>query len=359
MQPKRPLPFARCLIRAWTTSGGNRTLGLRRTFLAAHYLGVPGEHLIRGLFIALTAERYADPLWTIDVFLGCVVGEQTINVRWMSRSPLPDATRDFDRADHVCWAYDEPGDFHSAARTFLAQGLTQGLQVCYIADEDTSALWDDLRDLDTTNRSAVQVQVLSDRYPIGTQVDPVGQVQAYAAATEAALAAGFVGLRVAADATHLVRTRHQLDAMARYEHLVDRYMTNQPFSALCGYNRPELGEETIAQLACLHPLGNDDAAAPFRLCASLYAAASLSGELDASTASQFATALQRADLQPTVGELVIEALELAFIDHRSLLTLADYARRRDATVVLLGDLPTAAEMLDFLDLQDVRIEGPT
>jgi hypothetical protein len=64
-----------------------------------------------------------------------------------------------------------------------------------------------------------------------------------------------------------VRNPDQLDTMARYEHLVDRYMTNQPFSALCGYNRAELGEETIAQLACLHPLGNNGA--PFRLCASL------------------------------------------------------------------------------------------
>jgi hypothetical protein len=35
--------------------------------------------------------------------------------------------------------------------------------------------------------------------------------------------------------------------------------------------------------------------------------------------------------------------------------LAEYARSRDATVVLLADLPVVAVLIDFLDLREVRI----
>jgi hypothetical protein len=38
---------------------------------------------------------------------------------------------------------------------------------------------------------------------------------------------------------------------------------------------------------------------------------------------------------------------------------AEYARSRDATVVLLADLPVVAVLIDFLDLREVRIAGPT
>lgn len=257
----------------------------------------------------------------------------------------------------MCWGFDEPGEFHHAAREFLAEGLAQGLRVCCIADGDTAPLWEAVRDLETQDRGAVQVRALGDRYPSGTVVDPPGQVHAYAAATHEALAAGFAGLRVAADVTSLVATAEHLDAMTRYEHLIDRYMTSRPLSALCGYNQALVGEQTLAQLSCLHPLSNNDA--PFRLRASSHATASLSGELDASTIRLFTSALQHADLRPTTGELVIDALDVTYIDHRHLLALAEHARRHDATLVLLGDPPGAATLVDFLDLHDVRIEDPT
>lgn len=262
------------------------------------------------------------------------------------------------RHDHVCWAYDEPREFHSAVGEFLAEGLTQRLRVCYVADGNPAALWEHLEDLGTSNRAAVQVLSIGERYATGTVIEPVYQVQVFAAAMEEALAAGFLGLRVAADMTSLVRTPEQLDAVARYEHLVDRYMINKPLSGLCGFNKVELGEETVAQLACLHPTVNEDVT-PFRLSASTCAAASLSGELDATSKNLFPMTLQWADLRPTAGELVIDASELTFIDHRSLIALAEYVQRWDARAVLLGHLPTAARLIDILDLNDVRVEVPT
>jgi anti-anti-sigma regulatory factor len=126
---------------------------------------------------------------------------------------------------------------------------------------------------------------------------------------------------------------------------------------MCGYNRAELGDEAVTRVACLHPTVNG-VPSPFRLHASADgAAASLSGELDATSLHLFPMALRSADLRPTDGELMIDASELTFIDHRSLLALADHARRWDATAVLLSDhLPTAARMIDIFDLKEVRVQ---
>ncbi len=132
-------------------------------------------------------------------------------------------------------------------------------------------------------------------------------------------------------------------------------MTSQPLSAMCAYNRIELGKETIAQVACLHPTANDGAA-PFRLHASTRAAAALGGELDLTSRDLFSMALRRVDIRPTDGKLVIDATGLDFIDHRSMLALADYARSLDATVVLRTDLPSPARIIEILDLPDMQVE---
>ncbi|MGH3930736.1 MAG: MEDS domain-containing protein [Pseudonocardiaceae bacterium] len=277
---------------------------------------------------------------------------------------MTETARGFGLHDHLCWAYDEPDELYSRVLEFLGDGLAQGQRVCYFADSHTAPMWDGLRALGETNGAprtgAVRIESLSDRYESGVMVDPVGQVLRFASAVADALAAGFTGLRVAADATPLVRTPEQLDAFARYEYLVDRYITSQPQCGLCAYNRAELGQETIAQLACMHPTVSSDTV-PFRLHASASsAAATLSGELDSSVRDVFTTALRRADLRSTGGELVIDATELEFIDHRNLLALASHARGCAATAVLRTGLTNnAARMIEVLDLKDVRTEVPS
>ncbi len=228
-----------------------------------------------------------------------------------------------------------------------------------MASGDVEKLVDDLKDLDgldwALRRGAAQVKSLDAIYPGRTVIKPAAQVQVYAAATEDARAAGFTGLRVAAEATPLVRTPRQLDAFARYEHLIDRYMASQPFSAMCAYHRGELGEETVAQLACLHPHTNSGTT-EFWLHASSHAAVSLDGELDLATVDLFCLALERAELRPIGGELVIDATGLTFIDHRNLLALAAYARRSGAVAMLKTNWPGSARLIELLGVEDVRVE---
>jgi anti-anti-sigma regulatory factor len=269
--------------------------------------------------------------------------------------------RGFGPSDHLCWVYEDHPDFHNRLVEFLADGLSLGQRVCYMAAGDVRKLLDDLRGLDRLDKriaaGAVQVQSLDKLYPDGLLINEHAQVLEYAEQTDRARADGFTGLRVAAEATPLVRTPAQLDAFARYEHQVDRFMSEQPFAALCAYDRRELGAEPIAQIACMHPNTNAGTT-QFRLHASNRAAVSLGGELDFNTYGLFPLALERANLRPTGGKLVIDATGLTYIDHRSLIVLGEFAARRGGVAVLRTANPSPARIVEILDLADVRVEPP-
>jgi len=245
--------------------------------------------------------------------------------------------------DHVCLDYAGPAAFEAAAYDFLAAGRAAGEQVWLVAG------WSP-RDWDF---EPVVVPV-SDHYPEGAAIEPAAGVAAYARATERAIAEGYTGLRVAADATPLVRTPVQLDAFARYEIQVDRYMRDHPFTAMCGYDRARLPDGTVEQLACLHPVSG----APFRLIAAPPGRgdAALAGEVDETTRPLFLQALRRAELRPAGGELVLDAGELGFIDHNTLLHLDAHARELGATAVLRTRLSAAARLASLLELTALRVE---
>ncbi len=266
---------------------------------------------------------------------------------------------------HTCWSFDDRAAFERHALDYLAAGLAAGERVWFVAP---GAAEDVTRRMAGGGASgdafgaalrggAAAVVSLAGAYATGAVVEPADQVAAYAAATEQAVADGFAGLRVAADATALVRTPAQLDAFARYEHLVDRYIRTRPFSAVCGYDRRELGDRAVTALACLHPETNADV--PFRLhaCAPADGCAALAGELDAATHELLTAALGRADLRPVDGELVFEGHGLRFADHRSLLLLREHARRLGADAVLRTGLPVLARLAALIDLPGLRVVG--
>jgi anti-anti-sigma regulatory factor len=254
--------------------------------------------------------------------------------------------------EHHCWSWDDPAEFQTPARAFLRAGLAGGEQVWFVAGARTAVPAGWLPEA-TARPGSARFIAVDDAYPAGHVVDPDAQVAAYAAATGDALAAGFTGLRVAADVTSLVRTTAQRQAFARYEFTINRFMLTSPMRAACGYDRTILGETAIAELACLHPRTN--AEVPFRL---LSAPAGdervlLDGELDAATETVFAAALRSTDRS---GEFVVEGDGLRFVDHRSLLQLQRHAEQRGSTTVLRTRLTSARRLADLLDLSRVRVE---
>jgi anti-anti-sigma regulatory factor len=263
--------------------------------------------------------------------------------------------------DHVCWSYDDGAEFRRRAREFLAEGLTLGQSACYIGDGSSDALAADLRGAAGMARALRQgtarVVSMRDICRLDGVIEPEAQVAAFARATEEALSHGFSGLRIAADVTTVVRRPAQREAFARFEHLIDRYMTARPLAALCGYDRAELGDAAVAELACLHP--NTNRRTPlFRLYAStdLECAAELAGELDIVSAELFPLALRHADPAAAGPRVLLDASRVSFIDHRSLVALDDHARERGATVALRADLFTPARVIELLGLACVQVE---
>ncbi|MBQ1072744.1 MEDS domain-containing protein [Micromonospora sp. C31] len=262
---------------------------------------------------------------------------------------------------HLCWSYDDPESLADQTERHLAASLAAGERFWYVTPRPSDLVAERLRALpgftDAVRRGAAEVIPLMSTYSPDHVVDPPAQVAAYAGATDEALADGHTGLRVVAEATELVRTPAQLDVFTRYEHLIDRYMRTGPFKAVCAYHRPKLGDRTITELACMHPQTNVE-----DLLFQLYAVApddghaAIAGELDMSNHELFRTALDRADLRPVDGELILSAADLRFLDHRALTLLAEYAHRRGATAVLRTPRPAAARLVDLLRLPAIRVE---
>ncbi|MEU0883759.1 MEDS domain-containing protein [Lentzea sp. NPDC005914] len=270
----------------------------------------------------------------------------------MRTSGVTDVVVGLHSNDHLCWPFDDFAEFRARAAEFLADGLQQGQRACYVAHGDDlvadlatqPVLVEALRD------GRAEVISLESLYGAGPTVTPEEQVSVYATATLAAIEAGFTGLRVAADATALVRTPDSLDAFCRYEHLIDRYTTAEPFSAMCAYHRPELPEPVIARLAALHPV-NNAWCAPFRLHATVDGLA-LDGEVDWVSSDLLALALE--STRPENGELRVDATGLRFIDHHGLLALHEHARANAARLVLRSGRAFLARLVSVLELDDVE-----
>lgn len=241
--------------------------------------------------------------------------------------------------DHCCWVFDRPTDFLERSFDSLMAGIKDGLRGIYVSTDSGPALEREIRGFEGTDRllddGSLQVWALEETYDAPDAVDPVRQVAAYSKATNDALADGFRGLRVAANATDQIQTPEQLNAFARYEHLIDRYMADHPFSAICGYRLGgAVDSEVAAQIASLHPLTVTQTA-PFQFFAEAGGIFSLSGEIDFSTSALLEWTLERAEPARPPSEVMVDVSALRFIDHHGLYALARYAGQRDTRIVLV------------------------
>jgi anti-anti-sigma regulatory factor len=262
--------------------------------------------------------------------------------------------------DHLCWPYHDLDDFVSVAVEFLADGVALGQRIAYIGDGSAEVLRTRIGDLDgiddLLDRGAATVQPVEGVYRAGG-TSPESQVASYRAATQAALEDGYQGLRVAAEATALVRTARIRELFSRYEHLVDRAMRDLPFAALCGYDRSQLEGDALLEIACMHPLVREGASS-FQVYAPAGADLGLVGEVDAMVSAAFARALERTGLDAAGSPVVhIDASHLDFLDHNAILELERLAQAEEILIVL-QDAPTVVgRLVELLGLEQVEVEA--
>ena len=162
--------------------------------------------------------------------------------------------------DHIGWAFTGTGEFAALAAPFLAEGAALGERVMYVAQDP------DPQDMagvaSACGPGALTVASLDEVYGTGCIVDPERQHAVYTAAVDDALAAGFGGVRVAADGTPLVASKERLDALLRWEVVADRMMSEYPITALCAFDQEQIESGTLRRIAALHPLSSASSPMP-------------------------------------------------------------------------------------------------
>lgn len=256
---------------------------------------------------------------------------------------------------HACWAFEQDQEFTDAALEYLTDGMRARQRIAYVGSEPIDEQRERLAPLGDVgamiDKGALQLFELPDLYEVGEPVDEQVQLATYAAATDAALADGYTGLRVAAQVTDLVAEPHTRDAHVRWESVADRFISIRPLSALCGYRRAALPEPLLADLAAVHPAGNVPAAsAPFRLFAE-EGDLVLSGEVDLFSAEDLDRVLE---LTCHPGDRIsIDLRGLDFVDHHGVEVIATHIRRlADVGECSVRNAPPVVERLcELLDLE--------
>jgi len=259
--------------------------------------------------------------------------------------------------DHICWPYDDVSSFRASLIEFLGAGVARGLRVAYAGSGDPMSMRAGLAGLADVDRllasGGLEIVALEVVYGPEPLEDVDAAAEAFAAATERALADGYLGFRVGADVTDMVRSPAQRDTFVRYESQVDRYASANPFSAMCAYDA-QLGPAVLAELASVHPIAPAELT-PFHVFTTPEGAIGLSGEVDAASAAQFRRILDRIRPTPGATALVWDLSALTFLDHRGLLAMDTMAERLGLPALLPDPPRFMRRLVQLVPVDHVRI----
>jgi MEDS: MEthanogen/methylotroph, DcmR Sensory domain len=223
--------------------------------------------------------------------------------------------------DHIGWTFAGPAEFADLARPFLAEGAALGEKLMYVAaDPDPAAV------AGLASRDALQVASIAEVYGSSGIVDALSQQATFSIVLAHALEEGYTGIRVAADNTSLVTDEARLAAWIEWEIVADRFMSENPVTGLCAFDREKADVDRLRHLASLHPLSPATHPVPqFRLFADsgdLW----IEGEIDSLAISQLQLALKM--LPPQTGVQI----DMAAVTLRGRKALADLGYLADAGV---------------------------
>jgi len=192
--------------------------------------------------------------------------------------------------DHIGWVFAGEAGFEELAGPFLAEGAARGERLMYVTEAPRRATAARLRD--RYGSRVIKIAGIADVYGESGIVDPVVQRATFADALADALAAGFSGIRVAADNTPLVTDETRLAAWIRWEHAADRFMADNPVTGLCAFDGQRVDVNQLRHLSTLHPLSaSADPEPQFRMYSD-DGSLCLEGHVDSFTVAQLPIALE-------------------------------------------------------------------
>ncbi|HEV3047554.1 MAG TPA: MEDS domain-containing protein [Solirubrobacteraceae bacterium] len=258
-----------------------------------------------------------------------------------------------DVGGHVCWGFDAIASFEQATLEFLGDGQRLGERLAYVTCEPPELQRERLAPLGNIDRllgqGALELHSAFDAYAPRTPSEAAARIGDYVAATARALADGYSGLRVAAQASELLLDPAAWERQLRWESAADRHMASQPMTALCGYDRQRIAPELLSDLQCVHPASRvGPVRAPFHIFHGDADTLVVCGEVDVFSVASFDRLLGVAFGKRGVSRLDLGELE--FIDHHGLRTLADHRRRlaEQGRALSLVRMPRAARRLGAL-----------
>lgn len=202
--------------------------------------------------------------------------------------------------DHIGWIFAGELGFEQLAGPFLAEGAARGELLMYLAETPRPTTVARLRD--HYGSRVIRIARVADIYGESGIIDADAQLEVFGAVLADALAAGFSGVRVAADNTPFVTDEARLAAWIRWEHAADRFMADNPVTGLCAFDGRRVDVNPLRHLATLHPLSSSaDARPQFRMYSD-GGALCLEGDVDSFAVGELPRALDA--LPPGTGVLI-------------------------------------------------------
>ena len=264
--------------------------------------------------------------------------------------------------DHVCWPFADRAGFVTLAQDFVADGLRRVEQVVYFDWRGVDAARRDVgrADIDALLvDGSLRLEAGDPVFATGAALESDAIAEALGEMVHAAMRAGFSGVRMVSDATPVVQNEAQRVSFLRLHHLLDEQIADGlPLTAMCAIDITSADPAFLCDMVCLHPLAASEHTL-FHLHAAAGGGLALAGDLDAHSAALLGHALERLDQAGILfgGRVAVDAHELAFIDHRSLLALQRWAERHARTVGLDHAPGSAVRIAELLPLSHLSVLG--
>ncbi|ELZ05262.1 MEDS domain-containing protein [Natrialba asiatica] len=163
--------------------------------------------------------------------------------------------------DHLASVYDNQDDQFAAVVPFIKEGLEQGEQCLYVADDNTTeTVLDALREGGIDVEAAQETGALSictkaDTYLRTGEFEPETMVEFWEETlAEARDREGYEGVRAAAEMTWALEEDTGLDQLVRYEALLNTIYEGDDYVVLCQYNRDRFSTDVLSDVIRSHPL---------------------------------------------------------------------------------------------------------
>jgi anti-anti-sigma regulatory factor len=254
--------------------------------------------------------------------------------------------RDLAPGDHLCWPFDDRADLRVAVVEYFREGLAADEQLLFVGDGSRASLVQDLAALpaigELLESGVVMVESTSSLYLTQGAIDADRRIDGYQSLARQAVVDGFRGLRVAADATALVRSADERRDFVRYEAAVDAKIASLPMLALCAYDIAALGAEAVCDLCSVHPLRHVSGDEPpgFSVHVTTGGAVAVEGEIESGDEERFERALMLATATAAT-HLRLDFAGLRFAGIRPVAALADIlgVLRRTGRTVHVANVP--------------------